>query len=293
MNSNTTLQQQTTIARSANLSGVAFFTGADVTVQLLPADENTGIVFQRVDLVGKPMIPATIDYLQPSHRRTVIGADGVTAEMIEHVMAALAGLGVDNCRVQLDAPEVPGFDGSAQPFVDAILSAEIVHQSAECQPFNIAKAVETSDSSGATITAGPLDQPGLVVSFQLDYGPQSPFPAQALTIEVTPDSFANQLAFARTFVLESEVAALKSRGYGKNVDYCDLIVFGADGRVIDNELRSPDECVRHKILDCIGDLALLGRRINGNILAIRSGHELNHAIVRCIRGDKLPMTKAA
>ncbi|MDA1016924.1 MAG: UDP-3-O-acyl-N-acetylglucosamine deacetylase [Planctomycetota bacterium] len=290
--SKTSPQPQTTIARPACLSGIGFFTGTDVTVQLLPADENTGIVFQRIDVPDKPLIPATIEYLLPSHRRTVIGAHGVSVEMIEHAMAALAGLGVDNCRLQLDAPEFPGFDGSSKPIVDALLSAGIVTQSASCKTFRVTDSVVASDASGATITVGHSDQPGCVVSFELDYGPESPFAAQSLTIEVTPETFANQLAFARTFVLEAEVAALKSRGYGQRVTPQDLIVFRSDGSVIDNELRATDECVRHKILDCIGDLALLGHRIHGHIVAIRSGHELNHKIVRCILGTKAPMTKA-
>ena len=127
-----------------------------------------------------------------------------------------------------------------------------------------------------------MNNNGLAITYQLDYGDRSPIPPQNLTIEITPESFVREIAFARTFVLESEVAALQAAGYGRRVTHQTLLVFDANGRVIDNELRAPDEPVRHKILDCIGDFALIGADLRGYFNAYRSGHRHNHDLVRRI-----------
>ena len=127
------------------------------------------------------------------------------------------------------------------------------------------------------MTPGPVFRRTLVISYELDYGPRSPIKPQLLTFEYTPETFVANIAFARTFILETEVAALKAQGYGTRVTEKDLLIFGENG-VIGNAMRTADECVRHKILDCIGDFALLGRDIHGHVRAYRSGHNLNHAI---------------
>lgn len=284
---------QTTIGRPATISGVGFFNGVDTNVRLLPAQVNTGIQLQRTDIPQSPRIPATIDYLIPSHRRTVLGIGDVTVEMTEHLLAALAGLGIDNCLVQIDAPEVPGGDGSAQSFVDAILGAGIIQQSAVRLITTLDSSYEVEDQSGASITARPNDKRALAVSFELDYGPTSPFSPQQLRIEISPDTFANEIAFARTFVLEEEIEALQELGYGSRVTAADLVVFRKDGSVLENKLRSPDECVRHKILDCIGDLALIGGPIHGLVSASRSGHSLNHELARQIKSRHASVARAA
>lgn len=283
------MRRQRTIARPAEFHGFGFLTGADVTLRFLPADENSGLRFQRVDLPGTAPIPATLEHVVPRERRTAISNGEATVELIEHVMAALAGLQIDNCLVQVNAPEAPGADGSCLEFVQVLLEAGIVEQSAPREILVICNASTVrGDDEQSKITAGPVFRRTLVISYELDYGPRSPIRPQLLTFEFSPEAFVTSLAYARTFILESEIAALKSQGYGSRVTPADLLIFGAYG-VIGNELRAADECVRHKILDCIGDFALLGCDIHGHFRAYRSGHNLNHAICRLVaEGRSVP-----
>lgn len=272
-------RNQRTIRTEARASGIGFLTGADVTLRFIPAEAGHGIVFQRVDLTGQPCVAATLANLVPRDRRTGIADNGTEIELIEHVMAALAGLQIDNCLVQLDAPETPGFDGSSQPVVDCLLAAEFEEQSAPKQQLVITNDVIMTAGDGSSIHAGPTNGGGLSITYEVDYGPDSPIPGQSATFEITPESFASEIAFARTFVLETEVQALKAQGYGKRTTERDLLVFGPAG-VIDNEVRADNECARHKLLDCVGDFALCGCDIVGQFKARRTGHRMNHDIVQ-------------
>lgn len=279
---------QRTIARPGEFHGFGFLTGADVTLRFLPAEENTGLRFQRVDLPGTAPIPATLDFVVPRQRRTAISNGVASVELIEHVMAALAGLQIDNCLIQVNAPEAPGADGSSLGFVQTLLDAGICEQSAPRDVLVIHNSCVTrGEDDHSEISAGPVFRRNLVISYELDYGPRSPIRPQLLTFEMTPESFVTSLAFARTFILESEIAVLKSQGYGSRVTSADLLIFGEFG-VIGNHLRAADECVRHKILDCIGDFALLGCDIHGHFRAYRSGHNLNHSICRLVAAAHNP-----
>lgn len=276
-------RNQRTLNRPAEFRGFGFLTGADVKLRFLPADENYGIRFQRIDLVGTSPIPALLENVIPRQRRTAISRGQATVELVEHVMAALAGLQIDNCLVQLNAPEPPGADGSCLPFVQAILDAGIVEQTATRETLVIKSDCRTNSATdGSEISAGPVFRRSLVVTYELDYGPRSPIKPQLLTFEFSPETFVANIAFARTFILDSEVAALKAQGYGSRVTEKDLLIFGPQG-VIGNQLRAADECVRHKILDCIGDFALLGCDIHGHFRAYRSGHNSNHTICQLVR----------
>lgn len=274
-------RMQRTLARPAVYRGFGFLTGAEITLTCRPADEDAGIAFQRLDLPGTAPIPASLEFVVPRQRRTAISAGGATVEMIEHVMAALAGLQIDNCLVQLDAPEPPGADGSSLPFVQALLEAGVVEQSAPRDVLVIDSESRVSGEQGESgeISAGPVPRRTLVITYELDYGPRSPIRPQQHTFEFSPELFVTNLAFARTFLLEAEAQALKAQGYGARVTERDLLIFGPHGP-IGNELRAVDECVRHKILDCVGDFALLGCDVHGHFRAFRSGHALNHAICR-------------
>jgi UDP-3-O-acyl N-acetylglucosamine deacetylase len=275
-------RRQRTIARPAEFHGFGFLTGADVTLRFFPADENTGIQFQRVDLPGTPPIPATLEHVIPRQRRTAISNGAATVELVEHVMAALAGLQIDNCLVQVNAPEAPGADGSCLGFVQTLLEADVVEQAAPRKVIVVHDASTARGSDGQSeITCGPVFRRTLVISYELDYGPRSPIKPQLLTFEFSPEAFVTSIAFARTFILESEIATLKAQGYGSRVTPADLLIFSPDG-VVGNELRVADECVRHKILDCIGDFALLGCDLHGHFRAYRSGHNLNHDICRLV-----------
>ena len=276
-------RSQRTLRQAVETQGVGLFTGTDARLRFLPAPADHGIVFQRIDVAGSAPIPARIEFVTSTLRRTAIARDGVQVEMIEHVMAALAGLQIDNCLIEIDGPEVPGFDGSCREICNLLLAAEAVEQDRTREVISLLMPVQVSAEDGEVdVVARPMNNNGLAITYQLDYGDRSPIPPQNLTIEITPESFVREIAFARTFVLESEVAALQAAGYGRRVTYQTLLVFDANGRVIDNELRAPDEPVRHKILDCIGDFALIGADLRGYFNAYRSGHRHNHDLVRRI-----------
>jgi UDP-3-O-[3-hydroxymyristoyl] N-acetylglucosamine deacetylase len=273
-------RSQRTLARPAEVAGIGFLTGADVKLKFRPAPADFGIAFQRTDRLLAPSIPALVEYCVPRQRRTAIERCGVVVEMIEHVMAALAGLQIDNCVVELNAPEPPGLDGSSLAFVEKLLDAGIVDQGVPRSGLTIANRVLCrSDDGGQTIAGAPAAGGGLNIRYTLDYGADSPIPAQSVSFDITPETFVNDIAFARTFILETEVEALRAQGYGRRTTARDLLIFGKKG-VVDNQLRAADECARHKVLDCIGDLALAGCDIVGNVQAGRSGHRLNAEFVR-------------
>ncbi len=269
---------QRTIARETEVRGVGFFHGSDVALRFRPAEAGTGIVFVRIDLPERPAVAAHIRNVIPRPRRTTLQHGAATIEMVEHVMAALAGLRIDNCTIELDAAETPGCDGSSQAFVEALHESGTVELDREREILVIDRPITVRDRS-ATLTAHPGDGEGLVLSYQLDYGPQTPIGIQSLFVDISPETFRRELAPSRTFLLEVEAHALRQAGIGSRASAADLLIFGADG-VIDNQLRYPDECVRHKILDMLGDLALLARDLAGHVVAHRSGHQLNAALVR-------------
>jgi UDP-3-O-[3-hydroxymyristoyl] N-acetylglucosamine deacetylase len=272
-------RQQQTLAEPVQTQGVGFLTGADVTIRFLPAAPYHGIQFQRVDVPGSEPIPAHIDYEVPRDRRTAIANRDVIVELTEHVLAALAGLQIDNCLVQLDAVETPGCDGSSLAFVEALLSTEIVPQTEPRLCFVVEHPTDVQGKNGTTITALPSKRGSLTIDYVLDYGADSAIPYQEFSLEITPESFVHELAFARTFILESEITALKAAGYGRRTSEKDLLIFGSDG-IIGNALRAPNECARHKILDCLGDFSLIGCDLIGHIRAVRSGHQLNRELVK-------------
>lgn len=273
-------RSQRTIARPAEVCGIGFLTGADVRVRFVPADEDAGIAFLRTDVSAAEPIPALVEYTVPRLRRTAIERRGISVELVEHVMAALAGLWIDNCFVEINAPEPPGLDGSCLPFAEALLNAGIVEQTARRKTLIVRQEdIVRSDDRGQEIIARPADSGALTVGYQLDYGQGSFIPEQSYSVELTPETFVREVAFARTFILETEVRYLQTQGYGRRTTSKDLLIFGPDG-VIDNTLRADDECARHKVLDCIGDFALVGCDLVGDVRAWRSGHRLNAELVR-------------
>ncbi len=274
----TASRPQRTIVREAGLRGISFLGGRDVEIRFRPAAAGTGVVFLRADLPDRPSVPAHVQYTIPRQRRTTLERGPAIVEMVEHVMAALAGLRVDNCLVEIDGPETPGCDGSSRAFADALAGAGIVEQEAAREVLVIDRPVTVSEG-GAILTAHPGDPRRLVLSYNLDYGPRTPIGRQSLFVDVTPESFRDELASSRTFLLEAEAEALREAGIGSRTTERDLLIFGEAG-VIGNELRFRDECVRHKILDLLGDLALMGVDLAGHVVAHRSGHQLNAELAR-------------
>ena len=276
--------QQQTLARPALIAGQGLFHGIDVKVRLRPADPGTGIVFRRVDLKDRPEVVAHVDNVRSAARRTVLASrSGAIVETVEHLMAALAGLQVDNCLVEIDSLEVPAVDGSSMPFCEAILAAGLSQQSTARSQIPVEESHGVNDRAGEQwIEVIPAYDGNATVDYRLDYGPDAVIASQSFSVELTPEAFLRDIAAARTFVLQDEVAALQQMGFGRHLTGRDLVVFDADGSVIDNKLRWQDEPVRHKILDCIGDLALSGRVFVGRVVARRSGHKLNHVMAKTL-----------
>jgi len=260
----------------------------------LPGPPDSGVVFERRDLRPVVSIPARVEYVTGTERRTTIGKPPHHVGLVEHVLATLAGLRIDNCVVQLDAPEPPGLDGSARRFVEVLNGAGIQLQGAR-------RAICTSvcpvvvSRHGATLKLYPGEDQ-LKISYLVDYGLGAPIGRQLRSQIITPEHFANDVAACRTFILESEAVELRRQGLGARTTAADLLVFGRRGP-IDNRLRYADEPARHKILDLIGDLSLFGHDLRGHLVAYRSGHPLNvelaAILTRALQGQSMRVNKAA
>jgi UDP-3-O-[3-hydroxymyristoyl] N-acetylglucosamine deacetylase len=273
-------RQQRTLRAAAAVEGTGYWSGRDVRVEFRPAGPRQGIVFIRGDLPGSPRIPAVVGNRVEMPRRTVLGNGTATVEMVEHVMAALAGMNIDNCEVWVDQSEMPGCDGSAKAFVEAIVRAGTVQQDAEREMYVVREVVRLGGED-CWIEARPAADGKTIIHYDLDYGSGNPIGRQSLEVTLAPRFFQFSLAPSRTFMLQREAAELQARGMGQRTTFNDLLIF--DGRgPIGNALRFPDECVRHKILDMVGDLALAGCDLAGRFTAYRSGHRLNAELVRAM-----------
>lgn len=281
------------LSAAAAVEGRGLFTERAVRCVIRPAPTGAGVVFVRADLPGGPGVVATIDALgtQPVHpafarippRHTVLASAEVPGCVVfttEHVLAALAGLGVTDAVIELDAPELPIGDGSAKLFTDAIAKAGIAQLDEAVEPLTVAKTVVVESPDGsASIRAeplGPAETP--TFRYELDYGPGSPIPAHAAAWDARPDTFVRDIAPARTFSLAAEAAQMRALGMFKTFTPRDLLVIDDNGSPMDNSWRFADEPARHKLLDLIGDLALIGRPLCARVTSTRGGHALNHAM---------------
>lgn len=267
---------QNTIAHPVAVCGYGFWSGKAVQVEFRPARVGSGLYFVREDLAGKVKVPARVAHRIDIPRRSNLELAGVRVEMVEHILAALAGLQIDNCEIAIDAAEMPGCDGSSLAFIQAIDAAGIVQQDEPVQQIVVTEPVRIEHGE-SWIEAGPSSGGEYFVEFQLDYPSDPVIGRQTAALTVTPDSFRTQLASCRTFVLEREAEALLEQGLGQHVSPNDLLLFGKFGPV-DNRLRFDNECARHKALDLVGDLALTGFQIVGEVKAHRSSHHLNAAL---------------
>ncbi len=276
-------RNQRTIANSAVVEGYGYWTGQDVRIEFRPAPENTGLVFVRTDLTPHQVIPAQVQYRVEAPRRTTLRNGRASVEMVEHILAALAGLQIDNCEICVNAAEMPGCDGSALAFVQALDAAGIVEQHAP-RACLVLRDTNRMAEGGSWIEAQPASHGGFTVKFRLDYGRENAIGRQTLEMQITPDAFRRELAPARTFLLKAEAEWLRSQGLGIRATLQDLLVFDDEGPV-DNTLRFPDECVRHKVLDLVGDFALAGCDLVGYVVAHRSGHRLSAEMVRALLSE--------
>ena len=274
------VNSQRTIAREVSLQGIGLHTGTSVTVSFKPAAVDTGIRFIRTDLANRPVVQASFDSVLPvthSPRCTTITNDGAQVQTIEHLMAALSGLGVDNITVEVDNVELPGLDGSSLNYCQALQNAGIKEQEKERAYCVIREPLYAEEDDASIIVLPSKD---FRISYTLDYKhPQ--LKGQFLELVVDAEHFSKSVAPARTFCLEEEVAELQSQGFGKGANYENTLVVGEHG-VIKNTLRFNDEFIRHKILDLLGDLYLVGAPLKGHVIAMRSGHALNLQIVKKI-----------
>ncbi len=274
------LRKQQTIGRIARIAGFGYWSGRDIQVEFRPAAANTGVIFVRNDLPSPVQIAARLENRIETPRRTTLASGGATVEMVEHILAALSGLQIDNCEVHVDRPEMPGCDGSSQPFVEVLSEAGIVSQDAARAQLIVTEVTRVGDGE-SWVEARPHRKPSLAVKYRLDYGNESPIGRQTIQLDLNPQAFRQELASARTFILKSEADWLRSRGLGSRVTCRDLLVFDDHGPV-DNPLRFEDECVRHKTLDLVGDLSMAGCDLVGQFVAHRSGHRLNADLVRVL-----------
>ncbi len=288
-------RQQRTITRTVEVQGVGYVTGKMVRLRFRSAPVGTGIVFVRTDLGSAACIQARVENVTGTARRTTLGQPPVSVGLVEHVLSALSGLHIDNCYVELDAPEPPGLDGSSQAFVDALQKAGICFQNGQKAIYGTDEPifVQTQDASLAFY---PNEEHGLKVSYHLDYGVFSPIVRQRFTTLVQPGSYQNEIAPCRTFLLEEEALELRRQGLGSRTQIEDLVIFDPHGPM-KNRLRFGNEPARHKVLDIVGDLALLGHDLQGHVVAYRSGHPLNVEMVqvmaRQIRGHFQSRRRAA
>jgi len=276
---------QRTIQSPVTLSGTGLHTGQKVTCTLKPAAAGEGVRFVRVDLPGQPVIkvcPSSAVMDAGVTRCTIVQADRARVSTVEHLLAALGGLSVDNVTIAIDGPEVPGLDGSSLDFAAAIKKAGIVElKSAPREIFEIREPIIVAGKN-AFLAIVPASE--FSVSYTLDYDHPA-LRSQFFTLSVDPQTFERVLAGARTFCLQEEAEEIRAKGLGKGADRHNTLVMGRDGP-LDNSLRFPDECARHKVLDIVGDLFLLGYGVRGAVVATKSGHALNRELVKKIDAQR-------
>lgn len=248
-----------------------------MSLKFQPAAENTGIVFRRTDLPNGPKVAAKIINRVSGPRRTTLVKDGCSVEMVEHVLSALAGLKIDNCEIHVDRAEMPGMDGSSQPFVQALLKAGTVQQDARRKVTEVTESVRVGNAH-SWIDIEPSTSGCFELCFHLDYPTCASVGQQTFGSVLNVDRYRLSIAPARTFVLENEADQLRRQGLGARVTYNDILIFNDQGP-IENKLRFDDECARHKVLDMVGDFSLIGTDIIGKFTAHKSGHRLNSQVV--------------
>lgn len=268
-------RQQRTLKKEVSFSGVGVHTGKAVSLRFCPAPPHSGIVFQRIDLPGKPVIPAALEYVQEIARSTSVGLGSARVQTVEHVMAAIHAFQIDNLCIQVTDAEPPVGDGSSLAFVEMIESAGIEEQKEVASIVKLKAPIHFS--CGAThLVALPSDH--FRVSYTLHYPNTPVIRSQYFSFEVTEESFKREVASCRTFALYEELTALMEKGLIRGGSLENAVVIKDDVIFSKEGLRFPDEMVRHKALDLIGDLALVGFHFLAHVIAIRSGHSSNIAL---------------
>ncbi len=280
---------QHTIGRPCQVSGRGYWSGQPITLTFLPAKPHTGIVFVRTDLKECPSVPAVVDYRVDMPLRTRLAQGTAMVDMVEHVLATLLALQIDNVEIHCTNCEMPSLDGSSHAYALALASVGKRLQSTERAQFQIAEPLRIGNDH-QWIMALPGNASELTIEYRLDYGAKSPIGQAVYSALVTEQTFLQDLAPARTFITIAEAEQLQQQGLARHVTPRDLLVFDQAGP-IDNSLRFPDECARHKALDLLGDLALAGVDIRGKIVAFRSGHQLNGSLAQALKNAYAAQTR--
>jgi UDP-3-O-[3-hydroxymyristoyl] N-acetylglucosamine deacetylase/3-hydroxyacyl-[acyl-carrier-protein] dehydratase len=266
-----------TIATPTSLSGTGLHTGSETSLTFLPADTGSGIVFQRMDLPDQPVIPARLDRVADVERRTALADGHATVETVEHVLAAVISHQIDDLTIQLTGPEPPAADGSAGAFVDALREAGVAENGGTAPPRAVSAPLVVREGAADYLVA-PHAGLRLTVTIEWDH-PR--IGRQSGCFDITPDGFTEQLARARTFGFARDARGLEDRGLARGATPSNTIVL-SETDLVDTELRWPDEFVRHKAVDLLGDLALLGGPLQADVVAFRPHHRGNVALARAI-----------
>lgn len=280
--------KQRTILREASIKGKSLHTGEEVQLTLKPAEPNTGVLFRRIDLFGKPELKPIIDLVEDLVRSTTIADGHAKVHTIEHVLSALSGCGVDNVVIEMDASEPPILDGSAKHFVNLIQEAEPVEQDAEREYFVLDEPISVTRGS-SSIIALPHDGFRITCTSADDRGIHT----QHLSLDIDAESYVAQIAPARTFTIYEDIEELLKLGKIKGGSLDSAIVIKGDKIVSKEPLRFKDEFVRHKMLDIVGDIVLAGMPIKAHIVGVRPGHALNAELSKVLRKKILEKQKGA
>jgi UDP-3-O-[3-hydroxymyristoyl] N-acetylglucosamine deacetylase len=273
---------QTTLAFPVSCHGIGLHTGLLVNMTLKPAPSDYGVVFQRTDLAGVNTVRASRDMLKDTTLSTFLGNGRVLVQTVEHLLAALVGMGVDNVLVELDAPEVPIMDGSALPFIRLIRRAGLKTQRKPRAYLKVTRPIEVSDGDKSAVL---LPAEATSISCEIDFH-HPLISRQQLDYEHSQAAFIGEIAPARTFGFKKDIDTLVRLGYARGGSLDNAVVLDEQGVVNDEGVRFPDEFVRHKILDAIGDLSLAGYPILGKLVVRKSGHTLNARLVEAVLASR-------
>jgi UDP-3-O-[3-hydroxymyristoyl] N-acetylglucosamine deacetylase len=268
-----------TICQNASIKGVGLFTGQPVTMSFVPSEEKNGVYFRRLDLPGKPFLKASIENLKATPRCTILGNDEMMIQCVEHVLSAVYALGIDDLIIELDSAEPPIFDGSSKVFVEMLEKAGGKTLDSSQQVFHLEEPLYI-DQGTSQVCALPSEE--LKFSFTIAYPGQPILSSQFHSIVLTKDSYIGEIASCRTFALHEEVKVLIEKKLLKSASLDHGVIVDGDKVLNPEGLRFENEMVRHKILDMIGDLALIGSPVCGHFIAICSGHDLNTKLSRLI-----------
>jgi len=276
------MPKQRTIKSAIKFNGIALHSGMNVNLQVLPAKENTGVIFRRVDLPDKPEIKALYSNVGDTRNSTALNKNGVTISTIEHLMCALYMAGVDNACVELDNQEPPILDGSSKIYYDALKQAGFLEQNADQQILEIRKEVAFTDPKGNTASLKPYPQ--LKIDFSIDF-PSLVVGYQRFNNTVDERIFEEEIAFCRTFTEKTEIERLQALGLIKGGSLDNAVVLDGDKILNDSGFKTPNECVNHKVLDAIGDLYTSGHRILGELKASKTGHYHTNELLKKLFSD--------